>query len=472
MSADRAVAAMKSEPEFWQLSAVGLASAYRDGATTPAAVLQATLERIEDANPRVNAIVTRDLEGARATANASTLRWREGKPLSALDGVPVTVKDNILVRGLRETWGSKLFADFIPDADEQTIARLRDAGAVSVGKTNVPEFTLHGYTDNLLFGPTRNPWDLALTPGGSSGGAVAAVATGMGPIAIGTDGGGSIRRPAAHTGLVGFKPSRDTVPRGGGFPAILHDFEVVGPIARCVDDVISTMRAMAEGWPEERNDTPQAPRRVLYIPTFADAPVDPTVAASVAGVAAELARLGHHVEQADRFTLADPIADIWPVISLAGLAWLLAQHGDVSREVAPALAEMAERGKRYSAMDYLNALDVVKAVARDFDSLFATFDLLRTPATAAMPWPAENTHPDSIAGKPVGPRGHAVFTPFANELGLPAISLPSRSWPQNLPIGFQLVAARNRDAALLAFAGSYEKHMTPFRWPPAAFATA
>jgi len=217
VSADSATAVMKSEPELWQLSAAELASAYRDGLTTPEAALQATLARVEDINPRVNAIVTLDLDGARLAAAASTRRWCDGKPLSVLDGVPITVKDNILVRGLRATWGSKLFADFVPDADEQPIAQLRNAGVVILGKTNVPEFTLHGYTDNLQFGATSNPWDLSLTPGGSSGGAVAAVATGMGPIAIGTDGGGSIRRPAAHTGLVGFKPSRDTVPRACGF---------------------------------------------------------------------------------------------------------------------------------------------------------------------------------------------------------------------------------------------------------------
>src|SRR4029079_1523772 len=158
---------------------------------------EATLARIEDVNPHLNAIVTLDLAGARAAADASTRRWRNGEPLGPLDGVPVTIKDSIWVRGLRTTWGSSLYADFIPDSDEAPVARLREAGAVILGKTNVPQFTLQGYTDNCLFGPTRNPWDLALTPGGSSGGAVAAVASGMGPLALGTDGGGSIRRPSA-----------------------------------------------------------------------------------------------------------------------------------------------------------------------------------------------------------------------------------------------------------------------------------
>ena len=147
----------------------------------------------------------------------SEARWRAGTPLSQLDGVPITVKDNMVVRGMRSTWGSALYSEFMPDADELPVARLRAAGAVIFGKTNCPEFTVQGYTDNLLFGPTRNPWNLALTPGGSSGGAVAAVSAGLCPIALATDGGGSIRRPASYTGLVGLKPSRGRVARAEGF---------------------------------------------------------------------------------------------------------------------------------------------------------------------------------------------------------------------------------------------------------------
>ena len=176
-------------------------------------------------------------------AAASEKRWLERAPIGPLDGVPLTVKDNILVRGLRATWGSKLYANYVPETDELPIARLRDAGAIILGKTNCPEFTLQGYTDNLLFGPTRNPWNLELTPGGSSGGAVAAVSAGIGPMAIGTDGGGSIRRPASHTGLVGLKPSRGRVPRCDGFPAILLHLETLGPMTRKVADLSPSCRS-------------------------------------------------------------------------------------------------------------------------------------------------------------------------------------------------------------------------------------
>ena len=188
---------------IWSLGATELGRAYRARELSPVEALEAIIARCELVNPQLNAIVTFDLEGAREAARASEARWGTGNALGALDGVPLTVKDNIPVRGLRTTWGSRILADYVPSQDELPVARLRAKGAVIVGKTNVPEFTLQGYTDNDLFGTTRNPWDVRLTPGGSSGGAVAAVAAGGGPHALGTDGGGSIRRPAAQAGLVG-----------------------------------------------------------------------------------------------------------------------------------------------------------------------------------------------------------------------------------------------------------------------------
>ena len=162
--------------ELWQRCATEIIDGYKRGEFSPVEVVDSVLDRIEKINPLLNAIITRDIEEARTAARKSENRWHDGKPRSSLEGVPITVKDNIPVRGMRATWGSKLYADFVPGSDELPIARLRAGGAIVIGKTNCPEFTLQGYTDNLLFGPTRNPWNLALTPGGSSGGAVAAVA--------------------------------------------------------------------------------------------------------------------------------------------------------------------------------------------------------------------------------------------------------------------------------------------------------
>jgi aspartyl-tRNA(Asn)/glutamyl-tRNA(Gln) amidotransferase subunit A len=449
---------------LWSLSARELALAYAGG-LSPEHALAATLARIDAINPELNAIVTLDAAGATASAEASARRWKAGRPLGPFDGVPVTIKDNILAAGLRATWGSRLYRDFVPEIDETPVRRLREAGAVILGKTNVPELTLHGFTDNELFGVTGNPWNATLTPGGSSGGAVAAVAAGMGALALGTDGGGSIRRPAGHTGLVGFKPSRDAVPRECGFPAILHDFEVAGPIARCVDDVISAMDIIAgANW---SNDPIVQHPRVAYAPTFGGAPVDPFIRDAVARTIAGMQSLGLDVEMLSPFDLADPLAQVWPVISQTGVAWLLANKPDWKDKVSPGIAEMAAAGDRHTAKDYLNALDIISAMQRTFDGFFERYDFLITPTTAAMPWPARDPYPAEIDGRPVGPRGHAVFTPFANALGLPAISLPCPIEEDDMPVGVQIVAARHRDHALLSFAREFEGRLFVHRWPPA-----
>jgi aspartyl-tRNA(Asn)/glutamyl-tRNA(Gln) amidotransferase subunit A len=449
---------------LWSLSARELALAYAGG-LSPEHALAATLARIDAINPGLNAIVTLDAAGATASAEASARRWKAGRPLGPFDGVPVTIKDNILAAGLRATWGSRLYRDFVPEMDETPVRRLRQAGAVILGKTNVPEFTLHGFTDNELFGVTGNPWNVALTPGGSSGGAVAAVAAGMGALALGTDGGGSIRRPAGHTGLVGFKPSRDAVPRDHGFPAILHNFEVAGPIARCVDDVISAMDIIAgANW---SNDPIVQHPRIAYAPTFGSAPVDPFIRDALARTIAGMQKLGLDVEMLSPFDLADPLVRVWPVISQTGVAWLLANKPDWKDKVSPGIAEMEAAGDRHTAKDYLNALDVISAMQQTFDRFFERYDFLITPTTAAMPWPARDPYPAEIDGKPVGPRGHAVFTPFANALGLPAISLPCPIEQDDMPVGVQIVAARHRDHALLSFAREFEGRLFVHRWPPA-----
>jgi aspartyl-tRNA(Asn)/glutamyl-tRNA(Gln) amidotransferase subunit A len=294
--------------EIWKFSAGELGRAYEARELSPVEVLDAILARCEAVNPQLNAIVTFDIEGARQAARESEARWRQGKALAPLDGVPLTVKDNIPVRGLRTTWGSRLLADYVPSEDELPVARLRAQGAVILGKTNVPEFTLQGYTHNALSGTTHSPWDLRLTPGGSSGGAVAAVAAGLGPLAIGTDGGGSIRRPAGHVGLVGLKPSPGRVARANGLPVILHDFEVIGPMARTTTDAALLFAAIAGPDPRDRlslafstgagpiDPEPRA-KRILYVPRFGGSPIDPEIAAHVAEAALNLEALGHLVEE-------------------------------------------------------------------------------------------------------------------------------------------------------------------------------
>jgi aspartyl-tRNA(Asn)/glutamyl-tRNA(Gln) amidotransferase subunit A len=464
----------------WRDGVAALTRAYATRTLSPVEVVEFCLGRIARINPAINAIITLAEEGARSIARASERRWRDGRPLGPLDGVPLTVKDSIPVKGLRATWGSAVFADFVPDADELPVARLREAGAVVLGKTNVPEFTLHGYTDNAVFGSTRNPWDLRLTPGGSSGGAVASVAAGLVPVAIGTDGGGSIRRPASHTGLIGHKPTVGRVARTNGFPVILHDFEVIGPITRRSADAALLMSVMSGPDPRDRaslafgafapqTECPPEPQRILYVPRFAGSPVDPEIARSVREAADRLCALGHHIDEGEAPFDVEELNRIWPIVSQAGLAWMFRRHGLKLDRATPPLRDMAKTGALLSAMDYVDALETVRQLCASLAASFARYDVVMTPSAAALPWPAPESHPPLIDGQPVGPRGHAVFTAFVNASGCPGISIPSEPSPTGLPIGFQLVGRYGGDALLLQMARQYEgAHPWAQLWPPLA----
>jgi aspartyl-tRNA(Asn)/glutamyl-tRNA(Gln) amidotransferase subunit A len=452
---------------LWQLTATQLVAGFRDAAFTPTQALKACLARSAEVNPRLNALVTLDAEGATRAAQQSTARWRTGRALGALDGVPVTIKDNLQVRGLPTHWGSRALAGFMVEHDELPVAKLREAGALIFGKTNVPEFTMQGYTGNPVFGPTGNPWNPVLTPGGSSGGAVALVAAGGCPIALGTDGGGSIRRPASHTNLVGLKPSRARVPRGEGLPPIFLDFEVAGPMARCVDDVAAVMQVIGRG--AVKNE-PVRSARILYIPRFADHPVDPQIAQLTDAAAQNLAALGHEVTTAQRFDLAEAVNQRWALLAQVGLAWLVEHPRELSgrpfdpARFGPVMQANAEAGRTASARDLFDLLFEAERLRGELARLFERHDFLLTPAAAALPWPANETHPPRIDGREVGPRGHAVFAGFANAVGLPAIALPC-GFTQGLPVGLQLVAREGGDDALLALAREFERAHPWQRFP-------
>ncbi len=466
------------QPELWRLSAVELAHGYRSGAFTPVDALEACLARVAQCQPTLNAMVLVDSPGAHQAAEASLQRWARSKPLSPLDGIPISLKDNLHTAGLPTSWGSQLLKGFVAQQDELPVARLRAAGAVFFGKTNLPEFAMTGFTTNTVWGCTRNPWNPALTPGGSSGGAVAAVAAGCGPMAVATDGGGSIRRPASHCGLVGFKPSSGLVERSGGLPELFLGHEVVGGIARSVADVRNLTAAMA-GTPLDRPANRHAADkpRILFVPRFGDHPVDGGIAVQAKQAASRFMALGYQVEEAPVFTLADQINALWPFLSATALAWVLGDSQrcpelGLSAGTAPdtsACGEVSQAtlraGRAATAVNMFDLLTAIEALKRKLDALFTQHDFILTPATAAMPWPVEQTHPSEIAGQAVGPRGHAVFTGFVNAAGLPAIALPCGS-VGGLPTGFQLVGPSGSDALLLAIAEQYEEaYPWADQWP-------
>ncbi len=462
--------------DLWQKSATELAALLRARSISPVELLQLFLERCARINPKLNAVVTIDEPGARAAAGESEHRFARGEPLGPLDGLPITVKDNIFVKGIRATWGSRLYRDFVPEQDDLPVARLRAAGAVILGKTNTPEFAISGHTDNPLFGVTRNPWDPALTPGGSSGGAVAGVAAGLFPLALATDAGGSIRRPASYTGLVGLRPSTGRVARLFGFPPLALDFQVIGPIARTVEDAALLLNVIAGPDPRDRSSLAAAAApvaagtarklRIRFVPRAGSAPVDPEIVDAVSRAARVFEDLGHDVSEGTAPFDPDQINACFGILSGVGLRRIVEQHDGWESEIDPALLPTIDAAGRVSATEYARTLDRLNALRAEFVGAMRDIDLFLTPTSAAMPWPAEQRFPKMIGGVEASPRAAGVYVTAVNAIGHPAISLPADPAPSGLPIGLQLVGRFGEDELLLRVAEQYQQ-ARPWRdrWP-------
>lgn len=444
-------------------TALEIAALLRRREASAAEVAEVFIARVETANPGLNAIIRFDAGSVRAEARRADERLARGDPAPLL-GVPFTVKDNIWVEGRVASQGSALFADFVAPADALAVARLRRAGGVVLGLTNCSEFACQGFTTNRLFGPTRNPWDPARTPGGSSGGAASAVAAGLGPLALGTDAGGSTRRPAAHTGIVGFKPTAGLVPHPIGFPEPAFGNSAVGAMARTVADAAALLDAVA-GFDLRDPMTPPGLRppavlaalgetlagvRVAYSPRLGlGVPVEPSVAEAVDRAADALAAAGAIVERRDPAWPSGTAEDALMPLQLAGLA---AIHGDAFRadpcRFEPDIARQIEAGLAVSGRAVAAALLLREAMFRALAGLFAEVDLLLTPTTPCTAWPLTQAAPDRIEGRPVGPRAHAAFTPLFNHTFSPACSVPCGLAADGLPVGAQLVGRRFEDAAV------------------------
>jgi aspartyl-tRNA(Asn)/glutamyl-tRNA(Gln) amidotransferase subunit A len=465
-----------NEVPLWQLGAVELQRRYRERRTTPLEVVRAVHARIDAVNARLNAVVSRRDAAVLAEAEAATRRFERGEPLSALDGIPLTVKDSLFLADLPTTCGTAGLRDHRPGHDELAAARARAAGALILGKTNVPEFANDGYTANPLFGATGNPWNPALTPGGSSGGAVAAVAAGMGPLAIAQDGGGSIRRPASHTGLVGLKPSLSAWPREHALPGLLLDFDCIGPVARTVADArllfdavrgpsVGDRSSLAAAWAAAQ-PAPRAPLRLRYVEHIDGNPLDRQIAASVGAAVDRLESLGHRVERGDLPLDIRFIAEAWPEIGQVGLAAMFDRHPDWEAQASAKYRELAAAGRRVSGSRVWQLMERVRALRRDAAAMFERVDVIVMPAAAALPWPAAEAYPGVIDGREVGPRGHAAYTGWVNAAGLPGLALPCAPSREGLPIGLQLIGGYGRDDLLLDLGATYEA-LEPWadRWP-------
>jgi aspartyl-tRNA(Asn)/glutamyl-tRNA(Gln) amidotransferase subunit A len=447
-----------------RLPVEALAAALADGRVTARALLDHCLDRIGRLDPVINAMVALD-PGASQAADESDDRRREGRSLGPLDGVPMTVKDNLLMKGCPAVWGSPLYRDYRPDHDEAPVARLRATGAVLIGKTNTPEFALRGYTDNAVFGVTRNPWNVTLTPGGSSGGAAAALAAGFAPLALATDGGGSTRRPAGHVGVVGLKPSLGRIPRSGGFPPLMFDCETVGLMARTVSGV----RLMFEAMAVDVRPARPGPARVLVVERLGEAPVDPGIAERCREAGAQLAALGHEVATGPLPFPIDEAIAAWGALAGVGLARLAADQPRLFELAASDFAAQAREGQTRSAVDYDRLIETLEGFRASAAAAFGKVDVILTPSAAAQPWPAREAFPPEIDGQPVGPRGHAVFTAWVNACGHPGLAIPVRPADDGMPVGVQLVGALGADERLLDIASAFEAvHPWADRWPAIA----
>jgi aspartyl-tRNA(Asn)/glutamyl-tRNA(Gln) amidotransferase subunit A len=466
-------------PDFYRLSVRELGRYLRDGQLSARSLLDHYLERIERINPTLNAIIALDVMGATRAADDADARLRKGQALSALDGIPVAIKDNILVKGQPAVWGSRFMEGNIATHDELPITLLREAGAVLIGKTNVPEFTLRGYTGNPVFGVTGNPWNPERTPGGSSGGSVAAVAAGLVPLSLGTDGGGSIRRPAGYAGLVGLKPTLSRIPRADGLPQVLYDCEIVGPIGRSTDDVRLMMATIAKADRRDQRSRGFAPiseaasapgrRKILFVEQFGSAPVDPEISASCRQAAEVLRTLGHEVISGPLPFSIDRLIAEWAKLGNVGLSLLAQRDARFYDLASPAFADQARAGNDISGGAFLDVIEMLFAFRSEVGKAFGDIDLIMTPTAAANPWPKAEAFPPVIDGKEVGPRGHAVFTNWVNACGHPGIALPAAQTRDGMPIGFQLVGDFGADDLLLDIAAQYEA-ASPWaaRWPAVA----
>lgn len=460
--------------ETWKLGATELSEAYLSGRADPVGVVTELERRIAALNPDLNAYVAFAPDIVQQ-AEASRARYQQGRPASPLDGIPVAVKDNLHVAGLPTAWGGETFGEIAAE-DELPVARLRAAGAIIMGKTNTPEFAVEGYTANARFGVTRNPWNTALTPGGSSGGSVAAVAAGLATLAVGTDGGGSARRPAAHTGLYGLKPSIGRIARAGGLPQILMDFEVIGAFARNIEDLQLLYQVLAG--PDRRDpvsrgvasaEADSGELRVLSVPLLGNHPCDPEILSATRAMAHRLADLGHRVEEVDLPTDLGRIDAFWGAFAQIGLAHLCETVATMRTRAQRRYLDMAEAGACIPAHHLFGALEAVRDLRSDMSRLFADWDVILMPAAAAQPWPADQTHPEIIDGHPVGPRGHAVYTGWVNASGHPALAIPAGFDTQGVPIGVQLIGDLGAEALLIDLAREISGGSEGWRWPDLVF---
>jgi len=459
--------------EYTQYDALGLARLVRDGLVSPGELQALALRAVAAVNPQMNAVV--EHWPVEVSAFDKT---------AAFAGVPFLIKDiAVTMAGKRVEYGSRLAAGHVAQADSYLMTKFRQAGLVTVGRTSTPEMAFATTTEPVSTGATRNPWNLALSAGGSSGGAAAAVAAGIVPLAHATDAAGSIRVPAASTGLFGLKPSRGRVSNGPDMDEIFSGLGVQLGLSRSVRDSAALLDAVQGAMPGEPyltaapvhswlSQVSEEPGR-LRIGVLADAwngarPV-PEISDALDNTVRLLEGLGHHVQAAypalgvswEAFVLAN--ARIWCANLVGWIDGLAQQHGrTVSLDTLEAATLACYRyGKTVSAVEFVAALDVRNTVTRQAGTFFGQYDVLLTPTLPELPWKlgryAENEDKLDGFGWTARLFEHSPYTPLANVAGLPAMSVPLAMSADGLPIGMQFMAGYGADGVLLRLAGQLER---------------
>ncbi len=471
--------------EFCRMDAVTLARNVRAKELSPVEVIDASIERMDKLEPVLHAFCTPGPEQARATAKQLESDIMAGKDPGALAGVPVSIKDLVCTKDLPTVSGSHIYKDFYGGVDDVVVERLRDAGAIVTGKTNVPEFGYSGVGHNPVYETTRNPWDLQRTPGGSSAGAGAAVASGMGPFAIGSDGGGSVRIPASFSGIVGIKASMGRVPLWPGtkdetMPGVSswESLECIGPMSRTVADSALMLSVISGPDMRDRRTLPKAEfdwmeclqgdlegLRIAYSSDWGYAAVDPEVR-RVVGDAVKVfeSDLGCTIEEANP-GWDDPYGAFWGLVAaetdLIGMRRLAEEH---AHHMTPHLVDFLNTP--WTAEQLTSAVMARKGVANKAAEFMSNYDLLLTPTLTVPPFALNIQGVEKVDGQIVPPFQWLSFTFPFNMTGQPAASVPAGFTKNGLPVGLQIVGRHLDDPAVIRACANFEK-ARPWadKWP-------
>ena len=458
---------MSSELAF--MSAVELAQSIRDKKVSSLEATENFFQRIDQLDSQLHSYLTLCRDQALADARAADAAVRQGADLGPLHGVPISIKDLETTKGVVTTMGSAIFKDRMPDMDSIVVERVKAAGAIILGKTNTPEFGQSGTTENKLGEPCRNPWNTERTPGGSSGGAAAALAAGLCTLSMGTDGGGSVRIPASFTGLFGIKPTQGRVPRFGGYgrPSANH-FSQSGPITRTVADSALLLQVIAG--PDTRDITSirePAPdfsanlgagvngMRLAWSSDLGYAAVDAEVVDITKQAAMKFIGLGANMDDA-KLKLEDPFETFWNVFSTAAYTsygHLLEEHRDDLSDIG---LMSIEHGQQTTGADMSRAIYEVDRLGRRMEEFFDNFDLLLTPTMAVPAFPIDQ-RPGVIGGKTVDPFwGFLPFTYPINISGQTAASIPCGYSSDGMPIGLHIIGPKGSEAKVLQACAAFE----------------